>query len=229
MSIAFLESFGGRLLDGLLVTIQLVVLSLGFGGLLAIPLALARLSRWRVLRGLSLAYVTLFRGTPVLVQLYLLYYGAGAFSDELKAAGLWWLFVDAFRVAVLGFALNTAAYQAEILRGSILAVPRGQTEAALALGLTQWQAFRRVGLRQAVAIALRPYGNEVILLIKASAVASIITVLDLMGETRAIYGRWLDFQVYLWAAVLYLAVVELLRRVWDRLERYLNRHLVRTA
>ncbi len=225
MTAEFLERYGGRLFDGLLVTVELVVLSLVLGGLLAIVLALGRLSGRRVLRMLAFAYTTLFRGTPLLVQLYLLYYGFGAFSDELRAVGLWWLFVDPFRVAVLGFALNTAAYQAEILRGAILAVPRGQSEAAQALGLSRWQAFRRVVLRQAFAVALRPYGNEVILQIKVSAVASIITVLDLMGQTRAIYGRTFDFQAYLWAAVLYLAVVEFLRRLWDGLEHWLNRHL----
>jgi len=126
---------------------------------------------------------------------------------------------------VLTFSLNTAAYQAEILRGAILSLPRGQFEAANALGISGRVAMLKIVLPQALIVALRPYGNEVILMIKGSAVASVVTVFDLMGATRLAFARTFDFSVYLWAAVLYLIVVETLRRVWNRLERRLTRHL----
>jgi len=225
MSLELLQRYGPRMLEGLLVTIELVVISVLIGALLAIPIALARLSQSRTLRGLSFAYVYFFRGTPLLAQVFLVYYGSGQFRPYLDSVGLWWFFRDAFFCCVLTFTLNTAAYQAEIMRGAIRAVPRGQSEAAAALGLKPYQAFLRIIIPQALVTALRPLGNEVILMIKGSAIAAVVTVFDLMGVTRLAYARSFDISVYLWAAVLYLILVELLRRVWDWLERWLTRHL----
>ena len=133
------------------------------GVLLAIPIAAARLSRNRVVGALAFAYVYFFRGTPLLAQLFLIYYGAGQFVASLKAIGLWGFFRDAFNCAVLAFALNTAAYQAEIFRGAIRSVPRGQWEAARALGLHALPLLWKVVLPQAAIVALRPLGNEIIL------------------------------------------------------------------
>ena len=216
-----------KLLEGLLVTVELVAISFIIGVLLAIPIALARLSQSRILRGFSFAYVYFFRGTPLLAQLFLIYYGAGQFVDELKAVGLWNFFRDAFNCAVLAFALNTAAYEAEIFRGAIRSVPRGQWEAARALGLHWVPLYWKVVLPQAAIVALRPAGNDLILLIKASAVASIVTVFDLMGETRRAFSRSYDMSIYLYAAVLYLMLVETIRRVWNWLDARLTRHLRR--
>jgi polar amino acid transport system permease protein len=225
MSIELLQRYGPRMLEGLLVTIELVVFSVLIGALIAIPVALARLSPNRALRALSFAYVYFFRGTPLLAQVFLVYYGSGQFRPFFESIGLWWFFRDAFYCCLLTFTLNTAAYQAEIMRGAIRAVPRGQSEAAAALGLKPYQAFIRIILPQALVTALRPLGNEVILMIKGSAVAAVVTVFDLMGVTRLAFARSFDFSVYLWAAVLYLVLVEILRQVWDRLERWLTRHL----
>lgn len=220
-----LARYGPRLLEGLWVTVQLVTISIAIGGLMAFPVALSRISRLRLLRWLSFGYVYFFRGTPLLAQVFLVYYGAGQFRAELESAGLWWFFRDAFYCAAFTFTLNTSAYQAEILRGAILAVPRGQTEAARSLGLRMPVIYLKVILPQAYIIALRPLGNEVVLMIKGSAIASVITVFDLMGVTRLAFARSFDFQVYLWAAVLYLIMVETLRRIWNRLELRLTRHL----
>jgi polar amino acid transport system permease protein len=171
--------------------------------------------------------VYFFRGTPLLAQLYLIYYGFGSFRPAFESIGLWWFFRDAYYCAIFAFALNTAAYQAEILRGAIESVPRGQMEACDALGLHRKHAFLRVIMPQAIIVALRPYGNEIILMIKGSAIVAIVTVFDLMGETRRAYSRTFDFQMYLWAGVLYLIIVEVLRNVWNRLEIRLTRHLKR--
>lgn len=223
-----LATYGPRMLQGLVVTLQLVAISITLGALLSVPVALARMSRSRILRAISFSYMYFFRGTPLLAQVFLVYYGAGQFRTQLEAIGLWWLFRDAFFCCVLTFTLNTGAYQAEILRGAIRSVPAGQREAAMSLGLTSRQIFRKIIMPQAILIALRPLGNEVILMVKGSSVAAIVTVFDLMGVTRLAYSRTFDFQVYLWAAVLYLIVVEIIRRVWDKLEHRLTRHL-RTA
>ena len=162
----------------------------------------------QILRGLSFGYVYFFRGTPLLAQTYFVYYGSGQFRPFFQSIGLWWLFRDAFFCCVLAFTLNTAAYQAEILRGAIRAIPRGEIESAQALGLRRYPILRKIILPQAFATALRPFGNEIVLMIKGSAVAAVVTVFDLMGATRLAYARSFDMSVYLWAAVLYLILVE---------------------
>jgi polar amino acid transport system permease protein len=214
-------------LSGLWVTLSLVGISVIVGALLSIPIAFARMSRNRVLGALSYGYVYFFRGTPLLAQTFLIYYGLGQFREELESVGLWTFFRDAWYCAITAFSLNTAAYQAEILRGAIESVPRGQREAAAALGLTRLQTMWKIILPQALIVALRPYGNEIILMIKGSAIVAIITVYDLMGETRRAYSRSFDFQTYLWAALIYLAIVETLRNIVDWIERGLTRHLKR--
>ncbi|ANH04360.1 ABC transporter permease [Shinella sp. HZN7] len=219
--------YGPSYLSGLGVTLLLVGLSVVLGGLISLPLAFARMSKNPVFSWLAYGYVYFFRGTPLLTQLFLVYYGLGSFSAELKAWGLWWFFRDAWNCALLTFTLNTAAYQAEILRGAIESVPRGQHEGADALGLPKKVAFFKVILPQALIVALRPYGNEIILMIKGSAIVAIVTVFDLMGETRRAFSRTFDYQAYLWAALLYLLMVELLRNLWAWLELRLTRHLKR--
>ena len=214
-------------LSGLGITVALVAISIVIGAILSVPVAYGRMSRSLILSGLSYAYVYFFRGTPLLAQTFLIYYGVGSFKAELDAVGLWWFFRDAFNCAVFAFALNTAAYQAEILRGALESVPRGQWEGAASLGLHKMQTLRKVILPQAMIVALRPYGNEVILMVKGSAIVAIITVYDLMGVTRLTYSRTFDFQSYIWAAIIYLMIVEVLRRVVDWIEQRITRHLKR--
>jgi len=219
--------YGPKMISGLGVTLALVGTSLVCGAVLSVPIAFARMSKNRVVGVLAYAYVYFFRGTPLLAQVFLVYYGLGSFRPELEAVGLWWFFRDAWNCAVFAFTLNTAAYQAEILRGAIESVPAGQTEGGLALGLHKWVILRKIIMPQALIVALRPYGNEIILMVKGSAIVAIITVYDLMGETRRAFSRTFDFQTYLWAAVMYLVMVEGLRLAWDRLEARLTRHLKR--
>jgi polar amino acid transport system permease protein len=221
-----LDRYGGRMLSGLVVTLELVVISTLLGVVIALAIALARLSTNPILSKSALIYTTFFRGSPLLAQLYLVYYGSGQMRDTFESLGLWWFFRDAFYCAVLTFTLNTAAYQAEVFRGAIQSVPRGQWEAAKALGLKWFDTMRSVVMPQAIMVALRPLGNELVIMIKASSVASLVTILDLMGATRFAFARTFDLQVYLYAAVLYLVLVETIRRVWSVLERRLTRHLV---
>jgi polar amino acid transport system permease protein len=219
--------YGPRYLSGLQVTLGLVAASIVAGAVLSFPLAFARMSRNRILAGLAYVYVYLFRGTPLLAQVFLIYYGLGGFRPELEAAGLWWFFKDAWNCAFFSFALNTAAYQAEILRGAIESVPRGQREAAASLGINARISFWKIIMPQALIVALRPYGNEIILMVKASAIVAIVTVFDLMGETKYAFSRTFDYQTYLWAAIFYLVIVEILRNLWNVLEARLTRHLKR--
>ncbi len=226
MSWDLIQRHGPQLLQGLLVTLELVSIAIVLGALLAIPVTAARLSRNRILGGAAFAYVYFFRGTPLLAQIFLIYYGAGQFRPALDAVGLWGFFREAFNCAVFSFALNTAAYQAEIYRGAIRSVPAGQWEAARALGMGRLALLWKVVVPQAAIVALRPLGNEIILMIKGSAVASIVTVFELMGETRLAFSRSYNMAVYLQAAVLYLIIVETIRRLWNRLDARLTRHMV---
>ncbi len=221
------DRYGPRYLHGLWITISLVAVSFVIGAVLSIPLAFARMSSNRILSTATYCYVYLFRGTPLLAQLFLIYYGLGGFRPELESVGLWWLFRDAWYCGLVSMSLNTAAYQTEILRGAIESVPKGQHEAAASLGIHKTVSFFKVVLPQALIVALRPYGNEIIILIKSSAVVAIITVYDLMGETRYAFSRTYDYQTYLWAAVFYLVIVEALRHLWAAFEARLTRHLKR--
>lgn len=221
--------YGLRFLSGIPVTIKIVGFSMLFGAVIALPTAFARMSRSPVLRTLSLGYVYFFRGTPLLAQAFLLYHGLGIamgiYRPVFEDLGIWWILREGYYYVIFAFALNTGAYQAEILRGAIESVPRGQMEAGLALGLPKRLVFRKIIWPQALVLALRPLGNELILMIKASAVASLLTVYDLMGETRFIFSQGFNFEVYLWAAFVYLLMVETIRRLWDMWERRMTRHL----
>lgn len=220
-----LQRYGPRFIDGLLVTAKLVAISFTLGAVLGLLLALARISNKTVLNRMAAGYIYFFRGSPLLAQLFLLYYGLGSFKSFWQDVGLWWFFREAWYCALLAFTLNTAAYQAEIFRGSLLAIPPGQFEAARALNLKRSTTFFKVVMPQSLLVAIGPLGNELILMIKASAIASLVTIYDLMGVTKLAFSRSFDFQIYLWAAVLYLLIVEIVRRTLKYLEGRLGRHL----
>ncbi len=223
----FFARYAPAYLQGLWTTLALVAISMVLGALFSLPVTYARMSKNRYLSVLAYCYVYFFRGTPLLVQVYLVYYGLGSFRVQLESVGLWWFFRDAFNCGVFAFALNTAAYQAEILRGAIESVPRGQWEGAASLGLHKLQTLRKVILPQALIVALRPYGNELVLMIKASAIVAIITVYDLMGNAKLAYAKSFDFQAYVWVAIVYLVMVEILRHGVEWIERRITIHLKR--
>jgi len=204
--------------EGLKNTAMLTLLGVIFGFFVAIPFAASRLSSNRLLSSMSYAYVYVIRGTPLLVQIFIIYYGLGQFHKELKAIGLWWFFRDPFNCGVTAFILNSAAYQSEILRGGILAVPKGVIEAGKALGMSRVQIFRKIIMPITLGRMLPAFGNELVLLLKASSLASVITVRDVMGQARFIYAQTFDLSVFYIAALNYLVVVLLIEAVWRKLE-----------
>ncbi|WP_067217813.1 ABC transporter permease [Marinomonas gallaica] len=225
INIDLFNIYGDRLLSGLIVTAKLVAISFSLGAILGLILATAQLSSNVFIRRFSKSYIYFFRGSPLLAQLFMLYYGLGAFMEFWQDVGLWWFFRDAWYCSLLAFTLNTAAYQAEIFRGSLLSIPKGQYEAAHALSLKRSTTFFKIVLPQSLVVAIGPLGNELILMIKASAISSLVTIYDLMGVSKQAFSRTFDFEIYLWAAVLYLVVVELVRRSIVYFEGRLGRHM----
>lgn len=191
---------------GAVVTIELVAISGVLGLALAVPLALARVARPLWLRAGPFAYIFFFRGTPLLIQIFLVYYGASQF-EAVRESFLWPILREAYWCAIIAFTMNTAAYTAEILRGAIQAVPEGEVEAAKAIGMGRWMRLRRVVLPRAFRIALPAYSNEVILMLKGSALASTITLLDLTGVARTLIAKtYMPIELFLAAGLFYLAI-----------------------
>ena len=217
--------FWPELLNGFIVTCEVVGLSIILGSPLALILALLRVHGGALIRHSASLYCFALRGTPLLAQLFLIYYGAGQFRPSLEALGLWQFFRSPFTCTVFAFALNTAAYQVEILYGALQSIAPGQEEAARMLGLGPAARLLHVRLPQALIVALRPLGNEYVIVMKASALASVVTVYDLMGETRQIFAKTFDIGIYVIAALIYLVIVELFRRFWSLIEQRMTRHI----
>ncbi len=212
-----------KLLAGAGQTLEITLVSVIFGLMLAIPLALARLSKNPLLSWPAYGFVFYFRGTPLLVQLFLIYYGSGQFRDALESAGLWTYFRNAWFCAALTLTLNTAAYSAEIFRGAIQAVPRGEIEAGKAFGMSGWLLFRRIIMPKAFRIALPAYGNEVVFLLQATSLASAITVVELTGAADLIRSKtFAVYEMYLTAAALYLILTYILVYGFRLLEKRLH-------
>ncbi len=215
-----------RLLEGAVLTVEITALSIGIGLCLAIPLAVMYLSRNPLVSMPVRAYVFYFRGTPLLVQIFLIYYGSGQFRDPLEAAGLWFFFREAYFCAVLSLTLNTAAYTAYIMRGAIQNVPFGEVEAARACGMSGALLYRRIILPKAFRLALPAYSNEVVFLFQATSLISIITLLDLTGVARIIVARsFAVYEIYITAGILYLIVTYGILFIFKKVEHRLSGHL----
>lgn len=213
-----------RLLEGVWVTLQLVFVS-GVAGLaLAVPLALMRASDRFWLRVLPFAYIFFFRGTPLLVQIFLIYYGSSQF-DLIRESALWPVLREPYWCAIIAFTLNTAAYSAELIRGAIQSIPRGELEAADAFGMKRSLKIRRIVLPRAFGIVLPAYGNELILMLKSSSLASTITLLDITGAARTIIARtYTPLEIFFAAGMLYLLISALMIGAFRLIERRLNRY-----
>ena len=214
-----------RLIEGFVLTVELTASALFFGMCLAIPLALLRVSRHPILWMPVYGYIFFLRGTPLLIQIFLIYYGVGQIG-WIKDTFLWPIFREAHWCAIIAFSLNTAAYNAEILRGSIQAVPLGEVEAARALGMSKMLTFRRIILPHAVRIMLPAYSNDVVLTLQATSLASIITLMDLTGVAEVMVAQYfMPYQFYLTIAAVYLATTYVIVWIFRRVERRLTGHL----
>jgi len=172
-------------------------------------------------------YVYVFRGSPLLVQLFLIYYGLAQFGF-VRDSFLWPFLRDAWWCALLAFTLNSAAYQTEILRGALEATPKGDREAAVALGMSPWLAARRILIPAALRRALPQMGNEAVFMLHGTAIASVITIQDILGVGRMINGRYyVVYEGLLSAAALYMALTGLVVLAVRALEKRYLRHLYR--
>ncbi|MEF1282645.1 ABC transporter permease [Vibrio sp. M250220] len=189
-------------LDGLMTTTWLVGVALIIGLIVAIPLGVARNSHNVLINGPSWAFIYFFRGTPLLVQLYLIYYGMDQFFPVKDT-----LWENAWFCALVAFVLNTSAYTAEIIRGAINGLPKGEVEAAKAYGMSAFMTYRRIILPSALRRALPAYSNEVIFMLHGSAVAGIVTIVDLTGAARLVNSRYYaPFESFLTAGMFYMAL-----------------------
>ncbi|MDG9922550.1 MULTISPECIES: ABC transporter permease [unclassified Pseudomonas] len=211
-----------RLLEGAALTVELVAFAVLAGLILALPMGIARASRHWYVRALPYGYIFFFRGTPLLVQLFLVYYGLAQF-DVVRQGPLWPYLRDPYWCTVITMTMHTAAYIAEILRGAIQAVPPGEIEAARALGMSRAQAMIYIILPRAARIGLPAYSNEVILMLKASALASTVTLLELTGMSRTIIARtYLPVEIFFAAGIFYLVIAYVMVRAFKLLERKLR-------
>ena len=202
------------LLKGTLFTLQLSLGGMVFGLLLGFILALMRLSKFWPLSWLSRFYVSIFRGTPLIAQLFMIYYGLPQFGIEL----------DPIPSAMIGLSLNTAAYTSETLRAAISSIEKGQWEAAASIGMSSWQTMRRVILPQAARTALPPLGNSFIGLVKDTSLAATIQVPELFRQAQLVTSRTLEvFTMYLAASLIYWVLATLLSFLQNRLEDRVNR------
>jgi len=196
----------GIYFEGLRTTLILVSTSLLLGLMIAIPLAVLRTSKNYFIQAPIRAFVYFFRGTPLLVQMFIIYYGFGQF-EAIKASFVWFFFKEAWFCALFAFTLNTAAYTTEIIRGSIEATPHGEVEAARAAGMSRLLMLRRIVLPSAFRRALPQYSNEIIFMLHGSSLASVITIVDITGAARIINSRFYSpYEAFLTAAAFYMTL-----------------------
>lgn len=212
--------------DGFWLTVQLVSLSLAIGLALSIPFAVMRSTNRIYISGPVWLFTYCFRGTPLLVQMFLFYYGLGQLEFVKELSKSWTFLQNAYWYALIAFTLNTAAYTTEIIRGAIVATPFGEIEAARACGMSRSLVLRRVVLPSAFRRALPAYSNEVIFMLHGSALASLITLVDITGAARIINSRFYSpYEAFLTAAVFYMALTFLIVWGFKQLEKRWHAHL----
>ena len=202
-------------LSGLWTTAWMVTIALIIGLFVAIPLAIARNSHNTLINAPAWSFIYFFRGTPLLVQLYLIYYGMDQFFPVKDT-----LWENAWFCALVAFILNTSAYTAEIIRGAINGLPKGEVEAAKAYGMSTAKTYRRIILPSALRRALPAYSNEVIFMLHGSAVAGIVTIMDLTGAARLVNSRYYaPFESFLTAGLFYMALTFIIIAVFKYAEK----------
>lgn len=212
-----------NLFKGFGLTVYIGILSIALSLVLGLGLALIRLSSHRILAHTAFVYSTVFRGTPLLVQLFILYYGIGTLSFARDNAALWWLFSDGVRCAILAITLNSGAYVSEVLRGGLQSIPAGQLEAAKAIGMSPFIRFRRIVFPLALRQALPAYSNEIVLAIKGTSLASTIAVMELTGYAKKLMNQnYAIVETFVIAGMLYLLINFSLLGMVSLLERQLQ-------
>ncbi len=221
------ESFP-MLIAGVPITLSLVASSLVLGFVFAVVLAQVRLSRNPVLSKCAYAYVYVFRSTPLLVQIFLIYYGSGQFREFFESLGLWYFLREPYFCAILALTMNTAAYTSEIIRGGIQSVPWGELEAGRAVGMSGVTLFRRIVFPIAIRQALPAYGNEIILMVKSTSLASTITILEITGIAKKIIATtYATIEVFIIAGAIYLSINFIVTRGIQWIEIKLSPQLYR--
>ena len=207
------------LLEGALVyTLPLSLIAFVVGLILAVLTALARISTVKPLQWLARFYVSAIRGTPLLVQLFILFYG-------LPTLGI---VIDPFPAAVIGFSLNVGAYASEVIRAAILSIPKGQWEAAHMIGMSYWQALKRVILPQATRVSIPPLSNTFISLVKDTSLASLILVTEMFRRAQEIAATNYEFLLlYTEVAIIYWVICFFLSLIQGRLEHRFDRYVSR--
>lgn len=218
-----------RMLMGIGLTFQLLFLSAVLGLALAILLLLMRISgRW-YLAAPTMVYIYIFRGTPILVQIFIIYYGLPQL-DFVRDSIFWPILREPFGCAIVALTLNTGAYVSEILRGGVLGVDRGLKEAGAALGLSVRHRFIYITSPIAIRLALPAYSNDVISLMKSTALASTITLLDMMGIARTIVAEtYAPYEVFISLMVIYLIITWIIQRTFGWIEKRMSRHVKNEA
>ena len=207
------------LAEGAWTTLWLTLATVIIGFILAFPVALARNAAQPVLRGLAAGFVFFFRGTPLLALLFLIYYGAPEIP-LIRETWAWALFRDPIPCAIAALSLNSAGYLTEVIAGSLRAVPKGQVEAGLALGLSPRQVFRFIKVPHALRAGIRNYGNELVFSVKGTSAASLVTVMDVMSAANQIYFNTFDLWTpMLTAACVYLAIIGVIMLLVRAVER----------
>jgi len=204
-----IDSFIPILKAGLMYTVPLTIISFFFGMIIAFAVAIIRVTNFKPLTAIVKFYVWIVRGTPLLVQLFIIFYGLPTIGVTL----------DAFISAIIGFSLSVGAYGSETIRAAILSVPKGQWEAAHALGLSKFQALRHIILPQAIKVAIPPMANSFISLVKDTSLAAAITYTELFQVAQQITARTYEpLWLYLEAAFIYLMFCSVLSVLQSRLE-----------
>lgn len=223
--IDFLSETMLKLLAALPTTLELFVLSVSIGALLAMGLTWMRVSENWALRNFARGYIFVFRGSPLLIQMFMIYYGLGQFP-VIRQSFIWPVLREPFACAVIGLALCTAGYAAEIFRGGLMAVPGQQIEAGRACGLSGFRLLRHVIAPIALRQALPAYSTEIILMVKSTALASLVTVWEVTGVAqRLISQTYRTMEVFLCAAAIYLILNFVIARVIALIEYRLSPHL----
>jgi polar amino acid transport system permease protein len=222
MDWSWFPEYAPLLPKAIFVTLQLTVLAMGFGLVLAIPLGLVQVTGPRWLALAAREYCTFMRGTPLLIQLYILYYGLGsvlAGYPELRQSWFWFILKEGYYYAVLAFVLNEAGYLGEILRGALLSVPKGELEAARACGMSPFLVLRRVWLPRALRNALPALGGETILTLKATPLAALVTVADVFSVADKVRQEtYIIYPPLIMVMVIYMAMTFVVAQVFKYLE-----------